>query len=106
MHFVLQPEAGELHPNEVGDGRQQDSLFGNRRRRKTGNRFQMVWQSLLTNEQEMDRAPWPLTNPCVISVAKTVVSRDRCNVFEIVAINRHVNIPCQSCGQWIELIDV
>jgi hypothetical protein len=54
----------------------------------------------------MDRTPPPLTNPCGIKVAESVISGG-CNYgVQVPSINRHVNISRQTCGQWVELIDV
>jgi len=48
--------------------------------------------SLFADEQEMDRAPRLLGSPCAVSVAKAVLTGNRSNCFEVLAINRDVDI--------------
>jgi hypothetical protein len=49
-------------------------------------------QGFFADEQEMDRAPRLLGSPSAISVAKAVLTGNRSNCFEVLAIDRDVDI--------------
>jgi hypothetical protein len=91
--FVPLPKAGEFHADQISDGREQDSLFRNNWRRKTRNRLRMIRPSLFSNEQEMDGAfRFVGVNPCAINIPEAVRFGNRSDFFEVLPINRHVNI--------------